>query len=177
MFKLKLAVFALLFLSGGFLLAASAWSVEPPADKTSESAAVAGARDRAKLMHQICETTLHVMHERYFRDERSIVPARALEDVFAEIEKNSKVKARWISVNLPAMSVTHEPKSPFEKQAARELTAGKKEFETVEDGYYRRAESIPLAASCVACHTGFFKEPPKTPRFAALVISVPLPVE
>ncbi|HTN73904.1 MAG TPA: DUF3365 domain-containing protein [Pirellulaceae bacterium] len=138
---------------------------------------VAIARDRAKLMHQVYASTLEVMHDRYFHDERAIVPARALEDVFVEISKQSKIKARWISVNTKPMSLHHEPKSDFEKQAATELGAGKGEFERVEKGFYLRAAPIPLTSGCVSCHTGFFAGPPKTPRFAGLVISVPVDEE
>ena len=139
--------------------------------------AVAVARDRAKLMHDIYAATLDVMHERYFHGARAIVPARAMEDVFAEIKRQSKVEAHWIAVNMKAMSINHEPKSEFEKRAAKEIAAGKTALEVVEDGYYRRAGAIPLANNCISCHDGFFKEPSKTPRFAGLVISIPVAVE
>ncbi|MFO1007996.1 MAG: hypothetical protein U0929_18705, partial [Planctomycetaceae bacterium] len=44
------------------------------------------ARDRAKLMHDIYTATLDVMHHRYFHREKSVVPARAMEDVFDEMK-------------------------------------------------------------------------------------------
>jgi len=135
---------------------------------------VAEARARAKLMHNIYSATLDSMHHHFFRRERSVLPARALEDVFAEIDRQSSIKAGWISVNTKAMSVHHEPKSAFEKNAAKAIAAGKGEFELVEDGYYRRVGAIPLGAGCVNCHTGFFSKTPQTQRFAGLVISVPI---
>jgi len=135
---------------------------------------VAVARERAQLMHRIYAATLDVMHDRYFHDSRAVVPARAMEDVFAEMSRQSQVEARWISVNTRAMSLSHEPQNEFEKAAAKEIAAGKEEYELVENGYYRRAGAIPLASGCVNCHAGFFKEPPKSPRFAGLVISVPV---
>lgn len=138
---------------------------------------VAVARERAELMHRIYAATLNVLHDRYFHDSRAVVPARAMEDIFAEMARQSQVEARWISVNTRAMSLSHEPKSDFEKAAANEITDGKEDYELVEDGYYRRAGAIPLASGCVNCHAGFFKAPPKTPRFAALVISVPVKEE
>lgn len=152
---------------------------EPPATDATPNAAeprvtVAVARDRAKLMHDVYATTLEVMHDRYFHDDRAIVPARALEDVFTEIDRQSKIKARWISVNTKPMSVHHEPKSDFEKKAATELAGGKSDFEQIEGGIYQRAAAIPLSAGCVSCHTGFFASPPKSPRFAGLVISIPV---
>lgn len=132
------------------------------------------ARERAELMHRIYAATLEVLHHRYFHDTRAMVPARAMEDIFDEMARQSQVEAKWIAVNLRAMSLSHEPKSEFEKTAAREIGSGKEYYELVEDGYYRRAGAIPMASGCVNCHSGFFKEPPKTPRFAALVISVPV---
>jgi hypothetical protein len=109
-----------------------------PKENKSEAAAqlddgpkgvtVAEARERAKLMHNIYAATLDAMHHHFFRRERSVLPARAMEDVFAEMEKQSKIKAGWISVNTKAMSINHEPKNDFEKQAAKAIAAGKGEF-------------------------------------------------
>lgn len=135
---------------------------------------VAVARERAQLMHSIYAATLDVLHHRYFHDSRAMVPARAMEDIFAEIARQSQVEAHWIAVNTRAMSLSHEPKSEFEQAAAKEIADGKENYESVENGYYRRAGAIPLASGCVNCHSGFFKQQSKTPRFAALVISVPV---
>lgn len=134
----------------------------------------ATARDRAKLMHNIYAATLEVMHHRYFHEDRATVPARALEDVFSEIDEQSNIKARWISVNTKAMSIDHQPRDAFERKAAAEISAGKPEFEQIENGVYRRAAAIPLAAGCVGCHSGHFAPPPKSPRFAGLIISIPI---
>jgi hypothetical protein len=179
------------FGGGCVLCAAAALCAEPPGANSGSAAgspstptatavpakhrvSVDVARDRAKVMHDVYAATLDAIHHRYFRGDRDIVPARAMEDVFAEMKRQSKVEARWISVNLKAMSIDHEPQSDFEKQAAKEIAAGKLEVEAVEGGFYRRAGAIPLAGECISCHAGFFRDPPKTPRFAGLVISVPV---
>lgn len=135
---------------------------------------VAAARERARLMHDLYSSTLDVMHDRYFHGDRAIVPARAMEDIFERMEKTSRTQARWISVNANPMSVNHEPRNDFEKSAATALAAGKSDFESVDGQVYRRAAPIPLTGSCIGCHTGFFKDPPKSPRFAALIISMPV---
>lgn len=152
--------------------ALSAVSAGPAGEEAPASVAV--AREKAKLMHDIYAATLETMHHHFFRNNRAVLPARALEDVFDEMESKSKVKAKWISVNTRAMSVNHEPASDFEKKASAALAAGKGDFEVVEDGYYRRAAPIPLGGGCVRCHTGFFAGAPKSPRIAGLVISVPV---
>lgn len=161
--------------SGDSSVTSSAGSVSKVEE--SKRVSIEVARDRAKVMHNIYEATLDVMHHRYFHRERSVVPARAMEDVFSEIKRQSQVDARWISVNLKAMSIDHEPTSDFEKRAAKEIADGKSELEVIEDGYYRRAGAIPLSSGCVSCHAGLFKEATQTPRFAALVISVPITID
>src|SRR5262245_65028159 len=102
-----------------------------PAQSPSAEESLAAAREKAETMHSLYAATLVVMHDRYFHGERATVPARALEDVFAEIARQSKVEARWISVNTRPMSINHEPKTPFEKQAAKELATGKESLELV----------------------------------------------
>ena len=135
---------------------------------------VAIARERAMVMHDVYASTLSAMHHHYFHSNRSTLPARAMEDVFSDMAKKSKAEARWISVNTKAMSVDHEPETEFEKLAATAIAGGKDKFELVEKGYYHSATAIPLGMGCVSCHAGFFGGPPKSPRFAGLVISVPI---
>jgi hypothetical protein len=135
---------------------------------------VAVARDRAKLLHEVYSAALDTMHHHYFRREGAVLPARALDDVFAVVDRRTKVKSRWIAVNTPAMSISHEPETAFEKKAAAELSDGKDEYEVIEKGEYRRAAPIPLGVGCVSCHTRFGAQTPKTPRFAGLVITIPV---
>ena len=181
-----------------FLMLAVSWSFgadEKPSDKKSDEAAkadivekpknahegsgipLAVARDRALLMHQIYTTTLEVMHDRYFHADRSVVPARAMEDVFENLERETGSKANWISVNLKAMSINHDPSTEFEKLAARALGKGEPAYEAVDNGIYRRATPIPLHGGCVSCHAGFNPKPSKTPKMAGLVISIPVTEE
>ena len=135
---------------------------------------VEAARERAKLLHNVYSSTLDVMHHRYFRSDHAVLPARAMEDIFSQVEKDSSIKTRWISVNTQAMSINHEPEGAFEKKAAREIATGKSDYEAVEDGVYQRAGAIPLKAGCVGCHTKSFSVGDKKPRFAALVIRIPV---
>ena len=132
------------------------------------------ARQRAKLTHNIYAATLDVVHHHFFRDDRTAIPARAMEDVFSEIARRENIKARWIAVNTRAMSIDHQPHDDFEKQAAKAIAAGKPDYEFVEHGVYRRAEGISLMnRGCLGCHVGFGASV-KTKRFAGLVITIPV---
>lgn len=132
------------------------------------------ARDRARLMQKIYEATLHTMHDRYFHADRAVIPARAMEDVFEQMEEASQSKARWISASLSPMSINHEPETTFEKDAARQIARGEECVETIEDGYYRRVGSIPMTGGCVSCHAGFSTKQSASPKFSGLVISIPV---
>jgi len=145
-----------------------------PQQTPTSHLSVEAARERAQLMHRIYAATLDAMQHHYFHSNKAVLPARAMEDVFAEVARSTQATARWISVNTKAMSIDHEPKTEFEKAAAAELSTGKPEFTLVEKGYYRYAGAIPLTDGCVSCHTGGFGKPAQTKRFAGLVISVPL---
>ncbi len=147
-------------------------SPRPPAGEEA-TLSVEAARERAKLVHNIYAATLDVMHHRYFLDDRSTIPARAMEDVFAQIARESKINARWFAVNAKAMSIDHKPQDDFEKEAARALSKGKEEYEKVEDGGFLRAEGIPLTAGCLSCH-GTFGVTSTSDRIVGLSIRIPL---
>ncbi len=136
---------------------------------------VDAARERAKLTHHIYASTLEAMHHHYFNNDRSSVPARVMEDMFADIARQENIKAKWIAVNAKVMSIDHKPEGEFEKQAAKQIAAGKNEYERVEKGLYRRAVAIPLTNNgCLGCHMGFAANNNKRDRFAGLVISIPV---
>lgn len=154
--------------TGGAPSGAVASASRLPASNLSE------ARERARLLHDVYATTLEVMHQHYFRRDGPVLPARAMEDVFGEMDGLSGTHANWIAVNTKAMSVNHEPKTEFEKKAAAELASGKPEYEFVGKGVFRRAAPIPLRSGCVGCHTEMFSSGGKTGRVAGLVVSVPI---
>ncbi len=135
---------------------------------------VEAARDRARTMSKLYTSTLDVLHHHYFRVNKAVLPARAMEDIFSDVEDTSGAKAGWIAVNVRAMSVDHEPSTEFEKAAAKVIATGTAEVEHVEGGLYQYASAIPLQESCVNCHMGVFSNPPKKLRYAGLVISIPI---
>lgn len=151
-------------------------SADVPADAGEAVPAVslAVARDRARTMYQIYTSTLDVLHDHYFHVNRAVLPARAMEDIFSDGERQSGAKTRWIAANAKAMNVDHEPADDFEKDAAKRISSGEKIVEQIDGNIYRFAGSVPLGNSCVQCHMGTLMAPPKKPRFAGLVISIPV---
>lgn len=163
----------------GVLSQAEKRPVDSDAANADSSPAQAGgltvdqARDRATVMQDVYKATLVMLHDRYFHRDKSILPARAMQDIFSDLERQSNITARWISASLKPMSIDHAPGSEFEKRAAREIAAGASDVEAVEDGYYRRGVAIPLTGGCLGCHEGVFQNSGRK-KFAGLVVSIPL---
>ncbi len=131
------------------------------------------ARGRARLLQDTIHATLQIVHHQYYRENQGLpLPARTLKVVFSEVARLRHVNLQWLVVNADAGSVDHNPKTEFEKDAARTLAAGKQEFELVEHGIYRHVGAIALSAECLSCHL-----PNRTSskdRTAGLMISMPI---
>ena len=182
----------LMLTAAGLFAGADCFSVATPAVGESEPAGVdsgqivavppeaetpltvAAAREQSRTMHRIYLSTLDTMHDHYFHANRAVLPARAMEDIFGTVDRQSGVKTRWIAVNANAMSVDHEPIDEFERQAARKIASGEAAVEQTEPDMYRFAGAIPLQDSCIQCHMGTMTVPSRKRRFAGLVISIPL---
>lgn len=133
------------------------------------------ARRQAKLLHSTYEATLHTVHREYFRESgRTPIPARVLEDVFYWVDEETHGETRWIAVNTDAMSIDHNPKTDFEKEAAKVLATGEEEFEQIDNGMYRRAGAVTLFASCLKCHESSLTQLRSKRRVAGLVINIPV---
>ncbi|MBI1312846.1 hypothetical protein GC176_16275 [bacterium] len=162
--------------------AAKTQTAESQADneqpEENQRVTVPEARRQAKLLHDTYVATLHTVHRTYFdENSRDVIPARALESVFREIDHETGGQTRWIAVNTPAMNIDHKPKPGFEKDAARQLAKGDREFERIENGVYHRAGAVSLFAGCTKCHLSGIRPQQGVRSVAGLVISVPVKAE
>ena len=148
--------------------------ITPPAVAPNVPQSSDAVRGRLRGLAKVYLSTLEVMHHRYFHGQRAMVPARAMEDVFADVERELDIHAHWIAVNTKAMSLNHEPKTEFDKQAAAAIAEGKPEWAATIDGTFHLAVPVPLTSSCINCHAGMFREPPNKKSFAGLILRMPL---
>jgi hypothetical protein len=141
----------------------------------AEAVTVGEARRTARQLQATYIATLRTIHRHYYEsDEKQIIPARALEDVFKEADEGTGRTSRWIAVSTPAMNVDHEPQDEFETRAVEELRSGKEEVEEIENGVYRRAGAIPLAGGCLRCHVSGLTKHVGKQRVAGFVVTVPV---
>ena len=131
------------------------------------------ARRQAEILHKSMNSTLRVIHDRYYRaDEGLPIPAAALKEVFIELEQEHQVSLRWLAVEGQAMNIDHKPQTPFENEAVTALNSGKREYEQTSKGVYRRAGVITLTNQCLKCHVPDRKN--TKDRSAGLIIAIPI---
>lgn len=129
------------------------------------------ARRQAEVLHTAMHATLQAVHHGYYREDEGLpIPAVLMKDVFQELEKEQQVKLRWLAVEGQAMNSDHKPKDSFEEEAVKALKSGKKEFERMEQGVFRRAASITLTNQCLKCHVPDRKN--TKDRTAGLIIAI-----
>ncbi|MBL8865740.1 MAG: hypothetical protein JNK93_09280, partial [Planctomycetia bacterium] len=75
--------------AGALGLLGVAWTLhaDPPAKpgaapRVEPRVTIATAKDRAKLLHEVYSATLDSMHHHFFRRDRAVLPARAMDDIF-----------------------------------------------------------------------------------------------
>ncbi len=80
-----------------------AWTDESP-----RVAVVQQARRQAEILHDTLHSTLQVVHHRYYReDEGLLLPAAALREIFADVEKRQKIELHWLAVEGEVMNTDH----------------------------------------------------------------------
>ncbi len=138
-----------------------------------ETVSVDEARQQAKLLHETVHGMLQVVHRDFFDEEESLkIPSASFEDVFEELEQSHGVSLRWMSVNTKAMNVDNEPETDFEKDAAKALISGKKEYEASNGETFQYVGTVRLSSRCLKCHVP--RRSNNKDRAAGLVISIPL---
>ncbi|MGB7343859.1 MAG: hypothetical protein WBD20_06585 [Pirellulaceae bacterium] len=63
-------------------------------DISASEISVDVARDRALVTQNIYAATLHMLHERYFHRDKKVLPARAMQDIFDDIDRLTHVKTQ-----------------------------------------------------------------------------------
>jgi hypothetical protein len=139
----------------------------------SELPTVDEARRQAEILHKAMNSTLRLVHDRYYRADQGLpIPASVLKEVFTEMEQEHQVRLRWLAVEGQAMNVDHKPQTSFENEAVVALKSGQKEFEQTANGVYRRAGAITLSNHCLKCHVPDRKN--TRDRSAGLIIAIPI---
>jgi hypothetical protein len=130
------------------------------------------ARGQARLLHETIHTTLRIVHRQYYReDEKLMLPAAAMRNVFDELARREKVELRWLAVTAHPVNVDHSARTEFEKEAVAALSEGAPRYERATNGVFHHVGTIALTADCLKCHMP--NRTSTTERVAGLVIAIP----
>jgi hypothetical protein len=171
MIKYTFAVMAIMFCLASLTIGLA----EEPRGESKEVArpTLEEARRQAEILHGAIHSTLHVVHQRLYKEDEGLpIPAAVLKEVFADLETEQKIKLRWLAVEGQPMNSDHKPKDPFENEAVKALSSGQQTYERTENGVYRRAGSIKLTNPCLKCHVPNRKS--LEDRTAGLIITIPI---
>ncbi len=139
----------------------------PPAQSTDE------ARGRAKLLFELANGSLQVMHRDFFDDENMhAIPSASLEHVFKSLKQTYQVDMRWLNVGTDEVNVDHRPQNEFEKRAAESIKQGESYYEESSDRGYQFVGAVRLQNQCLKCHVK--NRQTNNDRYAGLVITMPL---
>jgi hypothetical protein len=124
----------------------------------SEDAAVTRTREQVKMLDDLYKTAVVSVTKRYVTAQDREPAIMVAKDVFGAMSKNGWHKAKLVDASGEPLNESNAPKTEFEKDAAREMNAGKPYFErVVGEGKDRRllaATVVPVVMQkCADCHT------------------------
>lgn len=153
--------------------ASEASSVNASVDSIAKPQTIVEARSRAKLLFELVNGSLQVMHRDFFDDENAhTIPSASLDDVFVELKKSYGVELKWLNAGTDVVNTDHQPRGEFEIHAAKLIKRGERATEEMGQGEYRFAGAIRLDSQCLKCHLKDRQS--NVARFAGLVIKMQL---
>ena len=141
------------------LFAAAAWSMA--ADKPIKSdPALERARREVKMLDDLYKTAVVLITDKYVEDGASAPAGVAAKAIFATMKKNGWHEARLVDATGKPANEDNAPSDDFEKEAIKQLKAGKPYYEQVvtQDGvrHLRAATIVPVVLEkCAICHAHY----------------------
>jgi len=138
--------------------------------KYSAPTTINEARSRARLLWELANGSLQVMHRDFLDEEdHKAIPSAALDDVFAEMQKTFQVRMKWLNAGTDVVNTDHQPVGDFENRAATPIARGTPFIEDYRQNQYQLVGAIRLRSQCLKCHLR--GRTSTDDRFAGLMIS------
>ena len=132
---------------------------ETGAAATAQDPALERTREQVKMLDDLYKNAVVSITKSYVNKQDDRPAAVIAKDVFGAMEKKGWHSARLVDATGDPMNEENEPKSEFEKEAARRIRAGETYLDrVVGEGKDRRLEAatvVPVVMKqCGACHGG-----------------------
>jgi hypothetical protein len=136
------------------------------------------ARKTVRMLDDIYKTAIVLITDKYVHTKKDFPAGRAAVKWLNDIGKAGHPKTRLIDVSGEPYSPKNVAEDDFEKEAVKQIKAGKDYFEKVEDKdgkpHLRAMTPIPVvSAKCIMCHENY-KAAKKGEAIGALSYSVPI---
>lgn len=143
---------------------------------TDDDAAVARTRKQVRMLDDLYKTAIVTVTDKYVHKENDIAAAVSFKAVFNAMKKNGWHEVRLIDATGAPYNDDNLPKDAFEKEAIKQLKAGKASYEQIEkrdgDRMLRVATIVPVVMDkCTMCHENY-KQAKKGEAIGALSYSL-----
>lgn len=126
--------------------------------KYSAPTTINEARSRARLLWELANGSLQVMHRDFLDEEdHKAIPSAALESM------------KWLNAGTDVVNTDHQPVGDFENKAAKAIARGTPFIEDYQQNQYQLVGAIRLRSQCLKCHLR--GRTSTDDRFAGLMIS------
>src|SRR3954468_21067921 len=147
---------ALLVAASGAFLALSARAAAPA--ETGSDPALERTREQVKMLDDLYKNAVVSITKRYVGAQDKQPAIMVAQDVFGAMRKQGWHSAKLVDATGEPLNDANAPRTDFEKEAAREINAGKTYVErVVGEGKDRRllaATVVPVVMQkCADCHT------------------------
>ncbi len=152
-------------------------AAEPAADEPAVDALHEQARNTVRMLDDIYKGGVVAITDTYVTDESSIPAGTAFKSLFKAAEAKGWHKVRLLDATGEPYSDENVSEDDFERNAVKELVAGKPWVEAIEvrngTKHLRVATAIPVVMEkCVMCHDNY-ADVPKGQAIGALSYTVP----
>ena len=160
-------------LATGFLLAVEPQSTTAPSKEAQER-----ARKTVRMLDDVYKTAVVLITDKYVNEEDDFPAGSAAIALFAEIGKKGWHDVRLLDVTGKPYEEKNVAKDEFEKQAVRQLKAGKAYYDEVveKEGkpYLRAMTAVPVVMQkCVLCHP-HYADVKKGEAIGAISYTIPI---
>jgi hypothetical protein len=156
MVRARLWIAGAMVFAAGVMVSNSRTPVVAAETKAPEKAAVERTREQVKMLDDLYKTAVVKMTEVYVGQQGEVPAAIAAMEIFDVMKKKGWHHARLIDASGKPKNENNLPATPFEKNAAKAMKAGKAYYEEIgeKDGkpVFRAATVVPAVMNeCAVC--------------------------
>ena len=164
--------------AGSFAVPKTGTANEPMAVEDAKDPAVERARREVRMLDDIYKTAIVLVTEHYVHDDTDLAAGSAFKALFEAVGKKGWHEVRLVDATGKPYSDQNLPKAGFEKDAIKQILAGKGSVDKVvvegDKKFLYAATAIPVVMEkCIMCHENY-RGVAKGKAIGALSYKVPI---